>query len=61
MHQDEIKNNTKETLQINPTYKKTTNNNTTLYARTSMIKHGENKIQSQESYLKQRVMVTMEV
>ena len=28
---------------------------------TSMIKHGENKIQSQESYLQQRVMVKMEV
>ena len=64
IHQDEqehIKNNTKKTLQINPTYKQATNNNTTLYARTSMIKHGENKIQSQESYLQQRVMVTMEV
>ena len=50
-----------KTLQINPTYKQATNNNTTLYARTSMIKHGGNKIQSQESYLQQRVMVTMEV
>jgi len=49
------------TLQIDPTYKQATNNNTTLHARTSMIKHGESKIQGQESYLQPRVMAAMEV
>ena len=36
---------TQKPLQINPTYKQASHNNTTLYARTSMIKHGESKIQ----------------